>query len=221
MGGKSSVEYHRAYRAANHARILAVKAAWREANREKINAGHREWTYANLDHVHASQAKSRAKNIDKVRANVAKNNALHGKAYSARYRAKHPDRRRESNRKWTAANLERVKAARRQYLAQNKDKLAAKSSRRRALKFQAIPDWFEADKVAEIYQLAQGISFAMGEEYHVDHIVPLNSSLVCGLHCAANLQILPARLNLSKGNRDWPGKRFGDAVERPLFTIGA
>ena len=40
--------------------------------------------------------------------------------------------------------------------------------------------------------------------YEVDHEVPINSDLVCGLNCEANLQIILGQENQRKGNRWWP-----------------
>jgi hypothetical protein len=56
----------------------------------------------------------------------------------------------------------------------------------------------------DMFRSARELTRSTGREHHVDHIVPLQSPLVCGLHCEQNMQILDAFSNLSKLNRWWP-----------------
>jgi len=58
--------------------------------------------------------------------------------------------------------------------------------------------------INEVYEEAKRITKETGIKHHVDHIVPLDSMIVQGLHCLANLQILEGSINISKGNRFWP-----------------
>jgi hypothetical protein len=68
----------------------------------------------------------------------------------------------------------------------------------------ATPAWANHFFIEEAYDLAQRRTKSTGIKWHVDHIVPLRSKRVCGLHVENNLQVIPARTNLEKGNRVWP-----------------
>ena len=85
------------------------------------------------------------------------------------------------------------------WVKKNPDKSAALREKRRSRKLNAIPPWADHEAIKEIYRMAkeQGL--------HVDHIVPLVSPIVCGLHVHYNLQLLTPFENSSKGNRYWPG----------------
>lgn len=80
-----------------------------------------------------------------------------------------------------------------------------KSVRRKRLIEGATPPWATHQKVLEIYEQARKISELTGMQHHVDHVVPLTSKKVCGLHNEFNLRVIPATDNLKKHNRTWPG----------------
>lgn len=69
---------------------------------------------------------------------------------------------------------------------------------------QAAPSWGNPAAILKLFRWADELSKATGIDHHVDHVVPLLSPLVCGLHWEGNLQVLPAIDNKSKGNRRWP-----------------
>lgn len=54
---------------------------------------------------------------------------------------------------------------------------------------------------AEAFMLATRRTAVTGIKWHVDHIIPLNHKLASGLHCAFNIQVVPARWNIQKSNR--------------------
>ena len=64
----------------------------------------------------------------------------------------------------------------------------------KARKRQACPKWVNLEKIKQIY-----LNCPKG--FQVDHIIPLNNSIVCGLHVEYNLQYLPALENQKKSNK--------------------
>lgn len=79
------------------------------------------------------------------------------------------------------------------YAAQ-KPTAAARTAKYRAKKLQATPQWANIEAIKEFYENCP-------EGHHVDHIIPLNGTNVCGLHVIENLQYLPAKENLKKSNK--------------------
>lgn len=80
----------------------------------------------------------------------------------------------------------------------------ANSAQYRRSKVSAQPKWLsekDKERIKDIYLLAEDLQIISGQKYQVDHIIPLRGKTVCGLHVPWNLQILPADINLAKGNK--------------------
>ena len=107
----------------------------------------------------------------------------------------------ECAKKHYLANKERIKAGERSYRKSNIGKCNAKNAKRRASRLQATPKWANLKQIEGTYKLAQYLTEEHGRQIHVDHIVPLQNPLVCGLHVEDNLQLLYADENLSKSNK--------------------
>ena len=63
----------------------------------------------------------------------------------------------------------------------------------------ALVEWASEKKIKAIYKMCAELSLRTGIKHSVDHIVPLFSDEVCGLHWEGNLQIMDDRLNKAKG----------------------
>lgn len=126
------------------------------------------------------------------------------RAISMRWNAKNKDKLNAAQKKYQAANVAKISEKQREKRRANPHIPRAQSAGREAAKLRAVPSWAHRAAIAERYALARDLTKTTGFQWHVDHIVPLRSSIVCGLHCEANLQVIPASLNCSKNNRHWP-----------------
>lgn len=133
-----------------------------------------------------------------------KQNPVKVKFQKQRYHAKHAEQIKARVRAWTIANPEKRKANVSRWGKANVGSVNAKTARRRARKLNATPSWANSFFISEAYDLARLRSKSTGFVWMVDHIVPLQSPLVCGLHCEHNLQVIPARDNRVKSNLAWP-----------------
>lgn len=99
------------------------------------------------------------------------------------------EQRRASRSAWKARNPEAVQAS-------------ANAWKRRAR--HAMPRWLTQAHKAQIramYLAARRLTKETGVKHVVDHIIPLRSESVCGLHVPWNLQILTHEANCAKGNK--------------------
>jgi hypothetical protein len=123
---------------------------------------------------------------------------------------------------WRAANPERALELTANWVKKNLHVCAERESKKRSVAKQATPAWANEFFMREAYHLARLRSQMFGFKWHVDHIVPLVSKTVCGLHCEANMQVIPEKANTSKGNRHWPDMWVdGDTVSCSSLTYTA
>lgn len=156
----------------------------------------------------------REENRDKIREINQRNN----KARVARYRISNHNKCLQSQAEYYQRNKEDILAQHKEYRdttdghkisnanweAANKHIKRAITARRRAKLKQASVAWANDQVIKQIYAEAERLTKETGIEHVVDHIVPLSSKIVCGLHCEFNLRVITANENGHKGNKLLP-----------------
>lgn len=155
----------------------AYMKSYAEKHRDKVKAKQKEWREANAEH---HQMKSRAWYYANKQLMI--------------------DRAAE----WARNNREKVRVAQSKYGRENKEKGRATAMAYYANKTNSTPSWGRKRYIELFYKMAKIEQDRIDGPVHVDHIVPLRSGIVCGLHVEHNLQLLTAKHNQSKGNRQWP-----------------
>jgi len=143
------------------------------------------------------------------------------KSKKAKYYEQNKERILKINEQWRKNNTKRMAELRKNRYEKNKEQQAiqskswyknnpgivrAKQAKRRAVKKTAVPCWADKKQIKKIYKQACELTKLTKIQYHVDHIFPLKSDYMCGLHVETNLQIITAKENILKSNQKWPGQ---------------
>lgn len=172
-------------------------------NKKEIYEQHKIYYQNNKDKLKEDQKKYRLKHKGRIRE------------YYKEYRIKNKERLKE----YGITNKERTKECGKQYRIKNKEKIAEysrkyikehpaentyRTRKRQMAKLQATPSYADQKAIKRIYRTAHILSEMLKREFHVDHIIPLTHTLVCGLHHQDNLQIISAERNRIKHNKFEP-----------------
>lgn len=123
---------------------------------------------------------------------------------SAEIYARYRESSLEQSKQYYQDHIEDRKAKQRLWSKTNRGTANALAKRYKLRKINATPAWLSESQLLHIkckYQLAAMLNIHGVEAWHVDHIVPIRGKDVCGLHVPWNLQLLPAKMNMRKGNR--------------------
>ena len=123
------------------------------------------------------------------------------KAYSKTYYLQNKQEIVNKVNKWVLDNIDKKRNTALRWVKNNLAYAANNTAKYRAKQFQATPQWANLIAIKAKYQLAAMLNKNTEELWHVDHIVPLQGADVCGLHVEYNLRVIPAKENLSKGNK--------------------
>ena len=176
----------------------------RDLGPEEARKKHREymriWRAKNPEKVIAMRKAGLVKNAAVARENYKNNvNGVRDRilAKSALQYEINKEKLKPIRKKHQQNNKEMYLAAGRKWKRRNRHKMALFESARRAYTKKATPLWADKGLMTDMY--AEASYFGL----EIDHIIPLKSKIVCGLHWEGNFQLLTKSENSRKGNRLW------------------
>lgn len=116
------------------------------------------------------------------------------------YREANKEKLSEAKRRCYQANPEKYKTRIKANYAADPEASITRERLKATLRKEATPSWANIEAIKSMYRLSRKISLETGVLHHVDHVIPLQSEFVCGLHVQNNLSIIPATENWKKHN---------------------
>lgn len=201
------------FRLDNPGKDRESSAKYRRENPEKRKQSVRKYCDDNKVRLNKVAEQYRKDHPDKRRESTARyyaNNKEKVTAANNKWAAVNPERARARFAKYHIKNRERINIRSAQWRVDNPGKATAQAAKRRAAKRNASPSWADNQYIEDLYincREAEGIfgNIGLDVKFNVDHIIPLQHDLVCGLHVEGNLQILTQFENYSKNNQFTPG----------------
>lgn len=123
-------------------------------------------------------------------------------AYLKEYNSERTAKKAEYDKEYRVANREEINRKKNLYrLSTGKARqwLASKRARKISTNLLKGDEWNDF-VLSELYHLRRIRSEETGIGWHVDHVVPLKGEVVSGFHVWYNLELIPAAVNLKKGN---------------------
>lgn len=152
---------------------------------------------------HAWYIKNKKKHHELVKSWRAKNKSRSIELGRALY-ARNIEKRRAQARVLRALNPEKYRKACSDWAKAHPEKMRALNAKKHADRRRACVAWANQKEIDKIYEKAYEVTKQTGKRWEVDHIVPIVSPIVCGLHVEHNLQLMIKEENISKFNRYWP-----------------
>lgn len=124
---------------------------------------------------------------------------------ASKAKAKNPKKYIDNAKAWAKRNPEKIYQIHKAKRLANPGQRNAWTANYRSAKAERMPNWLNDGHLLEIesvYKYCAALR-AIGLDYHVDHEVPLRGDSVSGLHVPWNMQVLPGRENMSKGNKHY------------------
>lgn len=189
---ESYIERARNHYLSDTDKVKAYKAEWASKNSERLKLAKQKYYVDNKQKINDACAMRRKLNPERCREEE-----------QAKYQ-KNRDTILKRNKDYRVKNKDRIRFVNRAHYKANRHKYYESARKRTAAHLQATPAWYgEFDEfvIKEAFELCDSRGEATGIVWHVDHMIPLQAVEACGLHCAANVQVIPAFINCGKRHR--------------------
>ena len=153
---------------------------------------------------------------------------IRAKAQAKAHRIKNRVSRNQNSQEWRSKNKERISNYNREYRNANRIKLRSYEGAFHKSVRRATPSWADRPAIQQIYAIRDQLNdMQIHGKFQVDHIIPLKGKneagqhIVCGLHVATNLQVVPQGYNSQKRHRFDPynpHQRYEDADHNQIVA---